>query len=377
MTCEGTASRPTVGIPLLVNWSVLVIAGVLATDLAVVALPDLADGYSTVEYWIVAVATALALFLSLLTHEMSHSLVARRLGIGVRDITLWLYGGVSTIEGEAHSPNDELKIALAGPAASATIGLGASTIGGALLALNAPRLLAVSAIWLGSMNIVLAVFNLAPAAPLDGGRVLHAVLWRRRGDRTSASISATHAGRVFAWVLVSVGFLEVWFLGSIAGVWLLLLGWFVYNAARAEEQQIFIRSELKDLRVRDVMTPDPVTVSEHVTVDSVLHDYVLRRHCSAFPVVDERGALVGLVTLARMRRVPPHAREMTSAHAIAWPVGTFTVADPDEPLLDVLSRVGSGGDGRVVVVRQDRLVGIISPSDIARLLRVSELRRVA
>ena len=243
---RGVRLGTVLGIPIRLDWSVVVIFGLISWSLSAscVSRPR-RSGYSTREYWAAGITTATFFFMSLLAHEISHSVVARRLGIGVRDITLWLFGGVSTIEGEAHTPRDEMKIAIAGPVTSVAIAFGATFCALVLGALGAPALLTGCMLWLGSINVVLAIFNLAPAAPLDGGRVLHAWLWHRRGDRDERRCrAAARAGRVFGWILVTLGFVEFATTDAVGGIWFVLLGSFLISAARGEEAQLRVTRDL-------------------------------------------------------------------------------------------------------------------------------------
>jgi Zn-dependent protease len=309
------------GIPLRLNWSVLAIFALIAASLATAALPELAPGYNDVEYWTVGVLAALLFFGSLLAHELSHSVVARKRGVPVRDITLWLFGGVSTIEGEAHDPHDELMIALAGPAMSVAIGFGSVAVAALASAVAAPELVVGTQAWLGTINLILAIFNLVPAAPLDGGRVLHAILWRRRGDRTSAGITASHAGRIFGWTLVVLGIAEIWLLGAITGVWLILLGWFLISAATAEETQVVVLRDLDGVRVGDVMS--------------------------------------------------------TRIDVPAWQVPRLPTARPDELVLDVLRRAEQTGHSRIVIVgASNELLGVVTPTEVSRAIQAIEADRV-
>ncbi len=318
MSIRGVRVGTLVGIPIRLNWSLLAIFSLVSWGLAVSAYPELAPGYRAGEYWAAAVVTGSLFFVSLLAHELSHSIVATRLGIKVRDITLWLFGGVSRIEGEAHTPRDEMKIAIAGPAMSAAIAV-AGVIGANLLAAaGAPALITNCALWLGAINVLLAAFNLVPAAPLDGGRILHAWLWHRRGDRMSAGISATRAGGVFGWLLATVGIIEFATVDTVGGLWLVVLGWFLITAAKAEATQYRIERDLDGVRVRDVMSTDVMNVRDRVAT----HD---------------------------------------------------TTATPDDLLLDVLMKADPTGNGRVLVFSRGTLVGVVSPTDVARAIESGEL----
>jgi len=363
------------GIEIKLDWSVLVIFWLLTWSLAASGLPTITSGYPTAAYWLAAVATTFAFFASLLGHELSHCFFARRQGIRVRDITLWLLGGMSAIEEEPKTPAGDLQIAIAGPATSLALGLLVLGAGALMSVVGAPGLLVGCAVWLGTVNLVLAAFNIVPAAPLDGGRVLRAIRWRQTGDRERAALDAARAGRVFAFVLVSFGFLEFLFGVDISGLWLVLLGWFLLTASRAEEMQIRVTRDVATTRVRDLMTADPITVRADMTVHDVLHDYVLARHCSAFPVLDGSGRLAGLVTLGRLRAVPPARRETTPVGEIAFPAHDVTIAAPDDLILDVLRTSARGGDGRILVVTDGQLVGIVSPTDVTRAFQFAEAVR--
>lgn len=363
------------GIQLRLDWSLGVIFWLLTWGLATDAFPALSPGSSDNTYWVAGAFTA-ALFLgSLLAHEMSHSLVARRYGIEVDNITLWIFGGIATLRGEATEPRSDFRIAIAGPLMSLAIAAASLAAAGALAISGAPDLGITMAVWLGSINAILAVFNLAPAAPLDGGRILRAWLWKRRGDRTSAAISATRAGRNFGYVLIAVGLLEFAAGAGVGGLWLVFLGWFVMTAARSEEVSIRISTDLAGVRVEDVMTPEPVVAPAGLTVAELLDQFVLQHRCSAFPLVEPDGSVSGLVTLTRLKSVPPASRPTLHVRDVAWPVADVPRAEPSDSLVDLVLRLGEAGDGRALVFERTRLVGIISPTDVSRAIQVAELRR--
>jgi Zn-dependent protease len=342
-----------------------VIVALIAWALAE-GLPSIEGGYPTVAYWFVAGATAVLFVAALLAHELSHSIVARHRGIEVRDITLWLLGGISTIEREPESARDELAIAAAGPATSVAIGFG--LLGAGVLAdtFGCPRLLVAAVIWLGGINLILAAFNLVPAAPLDGGRVLLALLWRRSGDRLRATRSAARAGERFAWVLFAFGVVEIFLGAGVGGIWAVLLGWYLLDAARNEDARALVEQRLEGVRIGDLMSREPITAPDSITVDELLDQYVIAHHCASFPLTHD-GRVTGLVTLARYRALDPRRRADIKVGEIAWPLADVTTAQPDEMAFDVLRRQ-TGGDGRVLVFDNGALVGIVSPSDFARVV---------
>jgi CBS domain-containing protein len=284
-------------------------------------------------------------------------------------------GGVTRIEGENPSPAAEFRVSGAGPLMSLLIGIGFAIVAFALDAVGTAALAVAVARWLALINVVLAFFNVLPGAPLDGGRLLHAYLWQRYGDRLRATRTATRVGRGIGLVLIALGFIEIAVgTDSGSGLWLALLGWFLLGAARAEGAAAELRHSLGDFRVRDVMTPDPVVGPGWLTARAFIDDYVMTHHHHGFPVRDWEGNLAGMITLHRLRTVPADQRDAVRVIDVACPMKDVTVASPDEPLLDLMGRLDGCADGRALVMDGDQLVGIVSPSDISRAARRSQLR---
>jgi Zn-dependent protease len=226
------------GIRIGINWSLLPIFLLIAWSMAGTLLPDAAPGYATWGYWFFAILTTAAFYASLLAHELGHALVGRRHGVNVRGIVLWVFGGVAQLEGDTPNPRAELELAGAGPAVS--VAIAALGLGGAALlnVLGVSPLLVASVAWLGGINGLLALFNLLPAFPLDGGRILRALLWRHWRDRARATAAAARVGRVGGFVLIAIGVAE--FLvggGALGGIWLALIGWFVVVAAGQQRER--------------------------------------------------------------------------------------------------------------------------------------------
>jgi Zn-dependent protease/CBS domain-containing protein len=362
------------GVLIGLNVSVLFIVLILVLGLAFGRFPVAFPGLSLPVYLLAGVATALLFLASLLAHELAHAIVARREGIEVSQITLWLLGGVAELRGEPRSPGADLRIAVVGPAASLVAG---AVFGGLTLLLSSmtgPSLLSGMFSYLAVVNVLLAVFNLIPAAPLDGGRVLRAALWARWGDRGRAAVAAARAGRVFGYVLIALGFMQVVTGLGLQGLWLALIGLFLVNAASAEEQQAQLSTSLRGVRAGEVMSGDPVVSHPDETVAGLIDRVVMRHRLSTYPLVDENGAFQGMVTLNRVREVDPGARATTRLRDIACPASDVPQARPDEPLTDVLARMTSGPDGRAAVLDPGgRLVGLITPSDISRAIQTAGL----
>jgi Zn-dependent protease len=354
------------GIPVAIDWTLLVIAALLTVSLAGDRYPMEFPGEPVGSYWVVGILTAAIFFASVLAHELSHSVVARRHGIRVDGITLWMLGGVARLGGEAPTPRAEFLIAAAGPATSLVLagvfGLGAAAIS----ALGAPGLLGSALGWLALINAVLAAFNLIPAAPLDGGRILASVLWFVHGDRDRAMASAAQVGVVFGWLLVGVGALG-WLVGlGFGGLWTALIGWFVISAARAEREFAQSRRAYGDVRVRDVMTPDPPRARGWLTVDEFLRDDAPRVHDPVVPVERYDGGIAGLANVEQLRSVPPSeaATRRVSDYTLQLPL--IRSAQRDDKLSDVAVRPARGPSQSILVFDGDRLVGIVTPTDLER-----------
>ncbi|MGE5763102.1 MAG: site-2 protease family protein [Mycobacterium leprae] len=361
------------GVRVGVNWSVLVIFAIIVFGLAFGLFPAQLPGRPASAYVAAALVAAVAFFASLLAHELAHAVLARRNGVQVDSITLWLLGGVAKLEGEPRTPGADFRIAGVGPLTSVVLavlfGLGAWVLG----AVGVDGLPLAVLSYLAGLNVILAVFNLVPAAPLDGGRLLRAALWRRTGDRTAAAVTAARAGRGFGYFLIALGFLQVVSGRGFNGLWLALIGLFLVNAATAEEQQARLGPTLARLRVRDVMTADPASARGDETVEEFLHEVALVRRFSSYPLVDDAGRLTGLVTLNHLREVPRERRAVTRLSDVACPPSQVPLAAPEDPLGTVLPRLHGCTQGRAVVLHEGRIVGIVSPTDVSRAIVWTDL----
>lgn len=363
------------GVRVGANWSLLVVFWLIAWGLASGRLPRDYPGYADGAYWVAGILTALAFYGALLAHELGHALVARRQGIEVDGITLWLFGGVTKMKGESATPAGAAWVAAVGPAISLAAAAGFAVLSLVLDLAGAPALVAGTAGWLARINVVLAVFNLLPAAPLDGGRLLSALLWKRRGDRLGAAVSAARAGRGLGYLLIAAGLLGVSAGDGVGGLWFVFLGWFLLMAARSEQMVAETRSHLDGVRVADVMTPAPVVAPGWVTVDAFLEDYALRHRFSSFPVERFDGELDGLVTINRLKGVPRDQRGAVRVLDVACPLAEVPIVRSDAMLLDLAGQLSGCADGRALVIDDGRLVGIVSPTDIARAVELSAARK--
>ena len=357
------------GIRISADWSVLLIGALLAWGVAGGAVPGQVPGTPVWLAWIVGVIAAALLIASLVAHELGHALLARRRGVPVEGIRLWLFGGVAQMNGDQMTGRTEMLVAAVGPAV--TLLLAGAFIGFSwlLVQAGAPPLVIVVTEWLAAVNLALLVFNLVPAFPLDGGRILRGFLWTRTKNRMTATVAAARAGRFFAVLLIGAGVLDLFFFDPVAGLWLMLTGWFLDTAARGEATGEQARHALEGVLVGEVMSKNPVIVPSWITVELLVDQYVMGHEFTSFPTHSIDGRIDGLVTMRGIKQVPPQQRGNRRAIDIAIPVERVPIARQDEPVTDLLKRIGTASDGRAMVYDGGTLVGIVSPSDIARLFQ--------
>lgn len=359
------------GVPIGLNWGVLVVCALLAYSLAVVSLPAVAPRHPSSAYWFAAVIGVLGFLGSLVAHELGHSYVAHRNGVRVAEITLWLFGGVAKLEGDADDPGAEFRIAAAGPAMSmvtaVVTGVGAWGVDRA----DGSRVLVSLLVWLAAINVVLAVSNLLPAFPLDGGRMLRAALWRRSTRRHTATRRAALIGQVLAAVLVlgAVAIMVWWQLWT--GVWTLALGLFLLVAARSEWLASAPRPELLDAPAREYGRHLPPPLGPRSSVAEL--DRVLEAHPEAVlvPVVDEQGHVSGLVTRDAIARIPPAQRSAVPARSLADPVWSLPRVDPTEPVTSVLARLGHGRSWWALLVNGNGVEGVLCSDDVEAVVELA------
>jgi Zn-dependent protease len=350
------------GIELGAHWSVLVIGALLAYGLS----GGVVDGV----LWAVVVPTVVLFLGSLLAHELAHSVVAQRNGMRVRGITLWMLGGVAQLDGRMPSAGGEFRIAVAGPVVSYLLGGAFLILWGVAEAIGAPSLLVQAFEWLGLVNVVLGTFNLIPAAPLDGGRILAGAVWALTGNRTRAEVVATRVGQAFGIALIAGGLVGTVVDVPFLSLWTALIGVFVLRTASAELAHTRMEAMFGERRVAEVMTPEPETVRGWMTVQAYADELrtVPARH-RALPVVGWDGSIVGVVTLDRLARVPAADRGAVRVQDVALPLSMVGVARPEESMLAAAPRFAAGGLGLVLVFEASRLVGIVTAGDVEHRVR--------
>jgi Zn-dependent protease/CBS domain-containing protein len=353
------------GVEVRINWSWLVIFALIVWSLADGVFPSQNPGLSRGVHLAMAVVAALLFFASLLLHELGHAWQARREGMEIDGITLWLFGGVSQFKTRFPSAGAEFRIAIAGPLVSLVLGTGF-----VLLALaGLPSAVDGVATWLGYINLTLLVFNLIPALPLDGGRVLQAALWRRRGDLAWATQVASGIGRSFGYLLIALGIAMFIFQGSFSGAWLAFIGWFLLQAAGAEARYVATEAALAGLRVRDLMVRDPVTVDADLTVGRFMDDVAWSRRFTTYPVVDA-GRPIGLLAFSSVAAVPRSEWETRRVRDAMVPLGSVLLLAEDTTAVAALTALSSPTSNRGLVVENGHLAGLLSITDLARALEV-------
>ena len=363
------------GIAIGAHWSWLFVVALFTWSLSTRLFPSTYPGLSGRTYWVMGVVAAVVFFASIVLHELGHAFQALREKMKINDITLWFFGGVARFLGMFPSAGAEFRIAIAGPAVSVALtilfALGAWLAGRAGVSESIRGVLD----YLARINGLVVAFNLVPALPLDGGRVLRAWLWNRQQNFTAATLSAARAGRTFAYLLVGIGVLGLFtnaFTGSVVFVF---LGWFLLQAAQSEVNFALVKETFEGVSVRELMTPDPVTVPPDIAVSEFIDDVVRRHGHSTYPVV-EMGRPIGMVSLRLAGAVPYEDRSSRRVRDIMLPADQVPVLRPDAPVMEALDSIRSG-PGRAVVVEGGHIIGIVSVSDVAKAVELEQVRRPA
>jgi Zn-dependent protease len=360
------------GVEVRLNWSWLVIFALIVWTLADGVFPSQNPGLSRETHYAMALAAAILFFASLLLHELGHAWQARREGMEIDAITLWLFGGVAQFKGTFPSAGAEFRVAIAGPLVS--LGLGVLFV---LLALaGLPSAVDGVFAWLGYINLALLVFNLIPALPLDGGRVLRAALWQARGDLRWATRVAADIGVGWGYLFIGIGLAMLIFQGSFSGGWLAFVGWFVLQAARAEARYIATEEALDGLRVRDLMVRDPVTVDADSTIGRFMDDVAWTRRFTTYPVLDE-GKPIGLLAFGTVASVPRSEWDTRRVRDSMIPLDRVPLLAEDARAVNALADLSGAGVHRALVVDDGHLAGLLSITDLARALEVGPRSRPA
>ena len=354
------------GIPLSINWTWLVVFALIVWTWATGVFPETNPGYSDGTYVVLALIGAVLFFASIVLHEYGHAIQAKREGMEIDGITLWLFGGVARFKGMFPSAGAEFRIAVAGPLVSLVLGVLFILFPGVL---GLPEPVEAVSFWLGYVNLVVLVFNLLPALPLDGGRILRSLLWRARNDFVWATHIAATIGRGFGYLFIALGVAMFIFQGDFSGAWLAFIGWFLLLAAGAEDRAGLAHQALSGLRVRDLVVRDPVTAKPDLTIGEFMDDIVWKTRHTTYPVTDNGHAL-GLLPFRCVAEVPRAQWDTRTVRDCMVPASKVPVVSENDELYDAAAELGESDLNRALVVDGDRFVGLLSTTDIAKALEI-------
>ncbi len=357
------------GVTVAIDYSWLVIFALVLMGLSAGYFPQQYPGFPASSYWIVGLIATLLFFASVLIHELSHAWVANRLGEKVSRITLFIFGGMAHLSGEPETPAVEFKVAGIGPLTSLVLGALFWVVHRAIPAYPALTLWRAVFRYLAYINVALALFNLLPGFPLDGGRLLRALLWWRSGNLAAATSRAADWGQGIAWGLIGLGAFEIFGGALIGGLWLIFIGLFLRSAAIASYQHLFVEQMLSGLRVSDVMVSDPITLPRDLPVSEAVDKYFLHLGFGGFPVVSD-GHVLGLISLPDVSNCPAAERPTRRVRDVMRPVDSRVTIPKSATVAQALQRMAEANAGRLLVMDGDRLAGLITRSGIARLVQI-------
>jgi Zn-dependent protease/CBS domain-containing protein len=355
------------GFEVKIDFSWLLLGLLITWTLAQGLFPHFYEGYQTLTYWLMGVAGALGLLVSIVFHELWHSLVARRFGLPMRGITLFIFGGVAEMTEEPSSPKVEFFMAVAGPISSVVLGLGLFGIVFLGDSLGWPQPVTGVINYLALLNLILAGFNLIPAFPLDGGRVLRSVLWGWKDNIRWATQLSSKIGGGFGIALIIIGLIEVITGNFVGGIWMFLIGMFIRGASQTAYKQLILRRSLEGEKVRRFMKSDPVTVSPSLSIEDLVEDYIYKHHYKMYPVV-EGGKLIGCVTINQVKEIPKEERDKRKVAELAQSCSEKNTIGPDEDAMQALSIMRKNRASRLMVAEDGKLIGMISLKDMMGLL---------
>lgn len=360
------------GVEVEIDYSWLIIFALILWSLSAGYFPVEYPGHAVVSYWMVGFVATLLFFASVLIHELSHAAMGNRLGEKIDRITLFIFGGMAHLSGEPRNADDEIKIAAVGPLSSLILGFGFWLASQGFAATSAPPLWTAMFRYLAFINVALALFNLLPGFPLDGGRLLRAILWKRSGNLQQATARAADWGGGIAWGLAILGVLEIFAGALLGGLWLIFIALFLRAAAASGYQGTVIEQVLQRLRVGDLMTREPITLTPDLSVAEAVERYFLHFGHGGFPVVAQ-GRVVGLLSLSHVRNLAPAQRAQRTVGEVMRPLAEGLAIDPRASALEALRRMSEVDSGRLIVLDEGRFVGLITRGGLARFVQMKTL----
>jgi Zn-dependent protease/predicted transcriptional regulator len=359
------------GIRITLDFSWFIIFGLVLFALSAGYLPRAFPGQDTQMYWLAGLAATLLFFMSVVLHELAHSLVAIRQGIDIPEINLFIFGGVARLSEEPQDPKTEFKIAVVGPLMSFAL---AAAFGALKIALQGfePSLLVVVIGYLSWINLALGIFNLIPGFPLDGGRILRAFLWWRTGSLTRATRVAAGFGKVFAVAIMVLGGLQIFAGALINGLWFIFIGMFLQGMSSRGYEELVIRKSLEGVRVDEVMVREVVSVPPDLSISQLIHDYFLHYAFRGFPVT-ENGRVLGVVSVAAVSQTPREAYDQRRVSDIMTPLHGDLLIEARASLAEALMKMSRGEQERLLVLEGPRLVGLVTKTGLLRFVQLKQI----
>lgn len=359
------------GIPVRIHYTLWFVFLLISWSLAYGYMPREYPGLEVATYWEIGIASAIILFASILVHELSHSYIAKKNGLPIARITLFFFGGVSEMTEEPHDPGLEVRMALAGPLMSFLIAgfLGALWFVGELA--RVPIAVEATLRYGALINAILGAFNLLPAFPVDGGRLLRGSIWTRTKNLVRATMMATRVSEILSLLMIGGGLVIVVFGDFIDGIWTIFLGWFIRSGAETSMRQTLVGEALAGVTVENIMTRDVLTVPPDITVQQLVSDYFLVHRHGGYPVVKD-GQIQGIITLQCVRSIPKEKREITTVREAMVPCERTLMVRPTLSALNALHTMARENVGRVLAVEEGRLLGIVTRGDLMRTIRTKQ-----
>jgi len=360
-----------IGIPVRIHYTLWLVLLLIAWSLADGYLPQNYRGLDQTTYWAIGITSAIILFVSVFLHELSHSYIAKKNGLPIRRITLFFFGGVSELSEEPKDPTLEVRMAAAGPLTSFLIAIVLGGFWSLNLLLSGPVPVTATLKYAAYLNGVLGAFNLIPAFPLDGGRVLRGSLWKRSNNLLSATANATRVSEAISLLMMAVGLFFIVFGDFINGLWIIFLGWFIRSGAETSLRQTRLTESLAGVRVGDIMTRDLLSVSPDASVQELVSDFFLVHPHGGYPVVSN-GKLLGVVTMSSVRSIPREKREVERVSQAMVPYERTITVSPTTSASDALQIMAKNGVGRLVVMDGDKIAGMVTRGDLMKTMKARQ-----
>ncbi len=360
-----------IGIPVRIHYTLWLVLLLIACSLAEAYMPQHYPGLGATTYWAIGIVSAIILFVSVFLHELSHSYIAKKNGLPIKRITLFFFGGVSEMGEEPKDPALEVRMAAAGPLTSFLIAIVLGSFWSLTALVNGPVPIIATLYYAALLNGVLGAFNLIPAFPLDGGRVLRGSLWNRSKNLLSATANATRVSEAISLLMMAVGLFFVVFGDFVNGLWIIFLGWFIRSGAETSLRQTRLTESLVGVSVGDIMTRELLSVSPDASVQQLVSDYFLVHPHGGYPVVSN-GKLLGVVTMSSVRSIPREKREIERVSEAMVPFERTVTVSPTTSALDALQTMAKNAVGRLLVMDGDRIAGMITRGDLMKTMKARQ-----